>query len=169
MLNSYGESETALYVAEGRPLESKQVMEVSEAASTIAFAVGMLSECFPGYRPGVNLSQQGETGQQVRRTLNAAVVVLDELKIVPGYWKDLSLNSTAIVLTLREVLGDPAAVRSFLGLVCHYPNGIGGVVKDMRQDVETLLAEAKDAFASFEVGINRLEAALSRWVTLNWR
>jgi hypothetical protein len=153
--------EWALYVAEGQRLESKQVTEVTEATVDTAFAVGILKECFPGYQPGVKLDEQGAIGQQVRRALRGAVAVLSDTEAVPSYWSAVRQNSTSIVLTLRQVFGSPAEIRSFLRQVQDYPEGIRGAVRNIKRDAEMLVVLAKEAATSLDSGIDKLEKALA--------
>jgi hypothetical protein len=151
------EPEFALYVAEGEPLAPKRVMEIAEATRDHLFAINVLRECFPGYRPGVRLKAQGEVGKQVGRALRGAVMILDELKLVPGYWKEQPLNTTAILISLRHVFGSAIQVRSFLRQAqYYYTDGIHGMVKEIEAKAEELEASTRELAASAHSAVEKL-------------
>lgn len=125
-----------VYVSTRPDLDHNELIEVT---SDIEFAVGVLEDVFPSYRRGTSLDDQGALGERIRRGLHGSVALLSELRLVPDYWSKVRLNSTAIVLTLRQVLAERADVRSFLLVAEELADGMTEVFRQLRGALEERL------------------------------
>jgi TIR domain len=103
-----------VYTASGQPVDLDAVMPL---VAQIESARSVLREVWPEYRDGVELCDQGEIGQEIKRVLRECVGQLTDRGLLPPYWRNESFNAPCLILAFRDVLGDPAAVRQFLSEV----------------------------------------------------
>lgn len=148
-----------IYIANRQNLNHQ---ELTEVLSDIEFAVGTLSRAFPGYRRGIPLNEQGIVGEKIKRSLSGAVLILSDLAFVPAHWKDVHLNSTAIVLTLRHVLGEPESIRSFLTLAHELPRGLGQTVAEIKDRLQTFHQVLQQEIEALRAANVSLASALAR-------
>lgn len=160
---SPGEPKELIYITTRTDVDRDELCEqLIKVTADIEFSVGVLKEVFPNYRRGVALPSQGDLGQRVRRALGGVVGMLEELRLVPTYWRTIHFNSTAIVLTLSYVLGERSAVVQFLRLGESLEGGFLPAAKHAREGVADAAARISRLGDDLAVANREVEDALRR-------
>jgi hypothetical protein len=89
--------------------------------------------------------------------MHATVALLDELALVPPYWKSVRLNAFAIVLALRHIFGGRAEVESFL---LHQRDYAGSI----RDELRALMLSRSKTVRILSAQVQVINENLMRWL-----